>query len=119
MGELRAALLFALGFRACNDDSRRFPPRPLRDRLAARRGRNGRASLKSALKRGAAVPRTQEPVQVISAPVAAREVSRSNRGRRLVPREASRSEADVQTGGGKGPRALCSRRLAAKRRNAV
>jgi len=64
MGELRAALLFALGFRACNDDSRRFPPRPLRDRLAARRGRNGRASLKSALKRGAAVPRTQEPVQV-------------------------------------------------------
>src|SRR5450759_5360848 len=37
----------------------------------------------------------QEPVQVIPAPVAVREVSRSNRGRRLAPREASRSEADV------------------------
>src|SRR5450759_3836619 len=34
-------------------------------------------------------------VLVIPAPVAARVVSRSNRGRRLVPREASRSEADV------------------------
>src|SRR5450830_751525 len=37
----------------------------------------------------------EEPVHVIPAPVAAREVSRSNRGRRLAPREASRSEADV------------------------
>ena len=37
----------------------------------------------------------RERVQVMPAPVAAREVSRSNRGRRLAPREGSRSETDV------------------------